>query len=46
MTIGTVFTLFFVPAIYLLVSRDHQSAVLDSENPLAEPSSGPRPALG
>mgnify|MGYP001821788749 FL=1 len=25
MTIGTVFTLFFVPAIYLLVSRDHQS---------------------
>jgi multidrug efflux pump len=24
MTIGTVFTLFFVPAIYLLVSRDHQ----------------------
>ncbi len=35
MTIGTVFTLFFVPAIYLFVSRDHQSAVLDSENPLA-----------
>ena len=46
MTIGTVFTLFFVPAIYLFVSRDHQSAVLDSENPLAEPSSGPSPALG
>jgi multidrug efflux pump len=46
MTIGTVFTLFFVPAIYLLVSRDHKSSVLDSESPLAEPSSGPSPALG
>jgi multidrug efflux pump len=26
MTIGTAFTLFFVPAIYLLIARDHRAA--------------------
>ena len=26
MTIGTAFTLYFVPAIYLLIARDHRAA--------------------
>ncbi|HSD18849.1 MAG TPA: efflux RND transporter permease subunit [Anaeromyxobacter sp.] len=33
MTIGTAFTLFFVPAIYLLIARDHRA-----EEPEVEPS--------
>jgi multidrug efflux pump len=31
LTIGTVFTLFFVPAIYLLIARDHRAEEPDLE---------------
>jgi multidrug efflux pump len=40
MALGTAFTLFFVPAIYVLIARDHRSArktVSASENPADEP---------
>ena len=32
MTIGTVFTLFFLPAIYLLIARDHRAKEAESAN--------------
>jgi multidrug efflux pump len=32
MTIGTVFTLFFLPAIYLLIARDHRAEEAESAN--------------
>jgi multidrug efflux pump len=39
MAIGTLFTLFFVPAIYLLIARDHRAEVRVTEPvPVAEPS--------
>ncbi|HYV66688.1 MAG TPA: efflux RND transporter permease subunit, partial [Myxococcales bacterium] len=41
MAIGTVFTLFFVPAIYLLIARDHRAEAAASEG-LAE--AAPEPA--
>ena len=41
MAIGTLFTLFFVPAIYLLVARDHRVA---TEPAPAEPGPGASPA--
>jgi multidrug efflux pump len=38
MTIGTAFTLFFVPAIYLLIARDHRAEERDVEpSPLVSP---------
>jgi multidrug efflux pump len=37
MSIGTVFTLFFLPAIYLLIARDHRAIVRDE--PGIEPTS-------
>ena len=43
MTIGTFFTLFFVPAIYLLVARDHKQTERQSLT-AAEPAMAPEPA--
>ncbi len=40
MAIGTLFTLFFVPAIYVLVAREHRAAALERE-PVATPSATP-----
>jgi multidrug efflux pump len=40
MALGTAFTLFFVPAIYVLIARDHRSAkktASESESPADEP---------
>jgi multidrug efflux pump len=37
MAVGTVFTLFFVPAIYMLVARDHRA---DARLPEEEPAGG------
>jgi multidrug efflux pump len=36
MTVGTAFTLFFLPAIYLLVARDRRAAAHAGEGPAAE----------
>ncbi len=44
MAIGTLFTLFFVPAIYLLIARDHRAlagASAPEASPAAEPSATP-----
>jgi multidrug efflux pump len=40
MAIGTAFTLFFVPAIYLLIARDHRAEASESVMSVttAEPS--------
>jgi multidrug efflux pump len=43
MTIGTFFTLFFVPAIYLLVARDHKQKERQSLT-AAKPATAPEPA--
>ena len=36
MAIGTAFTLFFVPAIYVLLARDHQKAPLPQAGPTTD----------
>ncbi len=43
MAIGTIFTLFFVPAIYLLIAREHREGVRAAEA-VAVPSAEPSPA--
>ena len=43
MAIGTLFTLFFVPAIYLLIARDHR-AVRRATSPEPAPGATPSPA--
>ncbi len=40
MTIGTAFTLFFVPAIYLLVARDRRAQARDAHGGAAVPADG------
>ena len=47
MAIGTAFTLFFVPAIYLLIAKDHRAEKLATDSslprpPWACPPRGPR----
>jgi multidrug efflux pump len=42
MAVGTAFTLFFVPAIYLLVARDHRAARAANED-MASPAGGVAP---
>jgi hypothetical protein len=37
MVIGTVFTLFVVPSIYVLVARTHTAAIRDTERPVRVP---------
>jgi multidrug efflux pump len=32
MTIGTIFTLFVVPALYVLIARDHRAEARDAES--------------
>jgi multidrug efflux pump len=48
MAVGTFFTLFFVPVIYLLIARDHRAEAAAREAELSEESGGghlsPRPA--
>jgi multidrug efflux pump len=49
MAVGTFFTLFFVPVIYLLIARDHRAEAAAREAELSEETSGggnlsPRPA--
>ena len=41
MAIGTVFTLFFVPAIYLLIARDHRASERGEAAPANDPSLEP-----
>jgi hypothetical protein len=43
MIVGTAFTLFVVPSIYMLVARKHVRA--DVEAPVAEPARGAEGAL-
>jgi multidrug efflux pump len=43
MTIGTAFTLFFVPAIYLLIARDHRA---EEKSRAREPAAAPAAASG
>jgi len=39
MLIGTAFTLFFVPAIYVLIARDHRAAAAARDEEAVEPES-------
>jgi len=40
MVIGTAFTLFFVPAIYVLIARDHRAVAARSEPVAPAPAAG------
>ena len=43
MAIGTAFTLFFVPAIYLLIARDHRAGQKVAEEPARPPAAAGQP---
>jgi multidrug efflux pump len=45
MTIGTAFTLFFVPAIYLLIARDHRSRAEGARDAEAIPATNEAPGV-
>jgi len=44
MAIGTFFTLFFVPSIYMLFARDHQATAPEASRETAAPEEAPAPA--
>jgi multidrug efflux pump len=45
MTVGTLFTLYFLPAIYMLIARDHRADARDEAEPAYVPAR-PAPAAG
>jgi multidrug efflux pump len=45
MTIGTIFTLFVLPSVYVLLAKDHQAAEARERSRHAGPESMPEPAL-
>jgi multidrug efflux pump len=46
MTIGTIFTLFVVPSVYLLIAADHQHQTATKDAPVLPPHNELREALG
>jgi multidrug efflux pump len=43
MTIGTLFTLFVVPSVYVLIAKDHRKSKQATEPPALGPTLDPEP---